>query len=206
MFVRKIVGVIIMLDMLLRAAELEAAAVSDDASESEEERENFNSLNNHVAVAVAVAVAKDKEQQEQTQRRSDTALHDSSYEVQRAKAMKKNRNFFYLHSLLTEMVGHLNQRLGRMPTQIEPMILWSDYVGDDRRKQRDGHGKKISVIDLLSETKAGQYMTIPEKRTVAGKIQKWVKTCRFRYTKKELIGWQRDLLVDLTKKHRVRIL
>ena len=191
-----------MLDMLLRAAELEAAAVSDDASESEEERENINSLNHD---HVAVAVAKDKEQQEQTQHRSDTALHDSSYEVQRAKAMKKNQNFFYLHSLLTEMVGHLNERLGRMP-QIEPMILWSDFVGDDRRKQRDGHGKKISVIDLLSETKAGQSMTIPEKRTVAGKIQKWVKTCRFKYTKKELLGWQRDLLVDLTKKHRVRIL
>lgn len=187
-----------MLDMLLRAAELEASAVSDDDSESEEERENFNSLNNHVAVV------KDKEQQEQHQ--GDTALHDYSYEVQRAKAMKKNRNFFYLHSLLTEMVGHLNERLGRMPTQIEPMILWSDFVGDDRRKQRDGHGKKISVIDLLSETTAGQYMTIPEKRTVAGKIQKWVKTCRFRYTKKELLGWQRDLLVDLTKKHRVQIL
>jgi hypothetical protein len=170
------------MDVLLRVAELATATAMD----SEEERENINS-SNHVV----------KEQHQ-----SDTAQYD--YDVQRAKSMKKNQNFFFLHSLLTEMVDNLNERLGRMP-HVAPMILWTDFVGDERRKQRGGQSKKISVIDLLSETKTAQFMTITQKRSVAGKIQIWIKKCRFKSSRKELLGWQQGLLVDLTKTYRVQI-
>ncbi len=38
------------------------------------------------------------------------------------------------------------------------MVLWTDVVGDQRRKQTDGESKKIPVIDLLSDTKTREVM------------------------------------------------
>ncbi len=119
--------------------------------------------------------------------------------------MKKNQNFFYFHSVLKEMAGSLNKRLGREPCVDRTLVLWTDVVGDPRRKQTVGESKKIPVIDLLSDTKIAQSMSIAQKRSVALKIQKWIKNFRFKNTRKELSSWQQSLLFDITEAYGIQI-
>ena len=126
-------------------------------------------------------------------------------DVERAKTMKKNRNFFYLHSVLKEMAGSLNKRLGREPCVDRTLVLWTDVVGDQRRKRTDGESKKIPLIDLLSDTTIAQSMSIAQKRSFALKIQKWIKNFRFKNTRNELFSWQQSLLFDLTKGFGIQI-
>ena len=148
------------------------------------ETENMD-LNNHVA--------------QRYQR--DLTLCD----IQRAKTMKKNQNFFYLLSVLKEMAGSLNKRLAREPSVDRTLVHWTDVVGDQRRKQTDGESKKIPVIDLLSDTTIAQSMSIAQKRSFALKIQKWIKNFRFKNTRNELFSWQQSLLFDLTEAYGVQI-
>ena len=145
------------------------------------ETENMD-LNNHVA------------------RRASTLC-----DIQRAKTMKKNQTFFHFHSVLKEMAGSLNKRLGREPCVDRTLVLWTDVVGDQRRKQTDGESKKIPVIDLLSDTKIAQSMSIAQKRSIAVKIQKWIKNFRFKNTRNELSSWQRSLLFDITEAYGIQI-
>lgn len=126
-------------------------------------------------------------------------------DVERAKTMKKNRNFFYHYSVLKEMAGSLNKRLGREPCVDRTLVLWTDVVGDQRRKRTDGESKKIPLIDLLSDTTIAQSMSIAQKRSFALKIQKWIKNFRFKNTRNELFSWQQSLLFDLTKGFGIQI-
>lgn len=137
---------------------------------------------------------------------NNRVVQDSTYrDIQRAKGMKKHKTFFQLYALLQEMAGSLNERLQRRPCVDRTVVLWTNVVGDQRKKQTDGLGKKIPLIDLLSDTDIAQSMSSAERRMVALKIQKWIKNFRFKNNRDEIFSWQQSLLSEFTRVYGIQI-
>ena len=138
---------------------------------------------------------------------NNRVVQDSTYrDIQRAKGMKKHKTFFQLYALLQEMAGSLNKRLKRRPCVDRTVVLWTNVVGDQRKKQTDGLGKKIPLIDLLSDTDIAQSMSSAERRMVALKIQKWIKNFRFKNNRDEIcFSWQQSLLSEFTRIYGIQI-
>ncbi len=103
------------------------------------------------------------------------------------------------------MAEKLNERLGRSFSAGDQKIVgWHDIVGDERRKQVNEVGKnKISLINLLSQTRAADNLTDEQKKSLVRRIQRWMKNIRHKYTKNGLDAWQRVLLLKFNESHGI---
>ena len=144
--------------------------------------------------------------------------NDDQREFNRRKALKTYGVFFERYEMLLEMVKNLDSKLSKLCPHKRPTLNWTQLVGDQRQFHQFCSSdntigvisnpvkwRKISLIDLLSDTSVAKLWTQEEKKRVTHLMRRWFINLRQR--KNKLDTWILRLLrCSVTSEYGIEVL